>query len=386
VKNILSAKVWVGVVFLVLCAAGLGLARHRAVWNDEIYTQISSVEGKSYLNILLGHIQEGSVSPLFYLMQKTTCSVLRYSSPIEWRTDMAFDDPFARIVLRLNSIFFMSLAVGAIFYFFYRFYSPLAGWYSLLVSLSSYMVWAFLAEGRPYALWFFLTTVQSLLYLYLIRQGKDFRPAWNSLIATHLLLSLASVFSIVQIVSVSFLLWFFLERSHRRYILLTLIPSLICIYYYFHVPKYRFFFADGPVELVSANIPKDRFVLIFLFIVFVVLYFYQRKKNVRLIKTDLMKEGIAYLSLVGFMLLATGLILLKFKLAETAHTGFQISSRYFIYLTPLGVVAATLFSLNMLKSLQGRRWLQTCLVLIIAFLLVFRIERTFLLIKGYYHL
>ena len=385
-KNTLSAKVWFVIVFLALFAVGFWLARQRFVWNDEIYTQLSTVEGRSYTDLILGRIKEGSVSPLFYLMQKVLGITLHYTSPMEWHTDMGFDHFPSRIVLRLNSIFFMSLAVAAIFYFFYRFYSSPAGVYSLLVALSSYMVWAFWAEGRPYALWFFLTTMQSLFYLYLVREGKKSQAAWSSLAAIHLLLSLASVFSIVQILIVSFLLWFFVKKSPRRYILPMLIPSMICLYYYLQSPQYRFWFADSPGELISANIPKDRFVLIFLFIIFALLYFYQRKKNVQIIKTDLMQEGIVYLSFLGLLLAATGAIMLKFKLGESAsHEGFQVSSRYFIYLAPAGIVAATLFSIGMWKALQGRRGLQALLAVVIVFLLVIRLQRTFDLVKGYYH-
>ncbi len=400
-KNTLSAKVCFGVVFLVLLTVGFWLAHKRMVWNDEIYTQISSVHGNSYLDILRGRIEEGSVSPLFYLIQKLICAVLHYTAPSQWWTDMGFDDPSSRVILRINSVFFMSLAVGLIFYFFFCVYSPLAGLYSLLVALSSYMVWAFWAEGRPYALWFFLTTLQSLLYLYMIHQGRASETIWKGLLATHLFLSLTSVFSILQIVAVSFLVWIFLpglpcpsgrqaagrKKSWWSFIFLTVVPCILCIYYYIQGPKYPFWFDNGPLELINANIPKDRFILIALFVLFVFLYFYQKKKGLQLIKEEGMKEGIAYFMLTALMLLAAVLVLIKFKLTESsAHQGFQISSRYFIYLTPVGIVAATLFSLNMLKSLQGRRWLQTFLVLIIVFLLVFRIERTFMLIKGYYHL
>ena len=379
--------IWTFFVLLSLFSIGFGLSKNRALWNDEIYTQMASVSSHSYSQIWLGHVGEGSASPLFYVMQKFLCEVLRYSAPDEWKKNMGFEDPKARIILRLNSIFFMSFSVGLIFYFFSRFYSLSAGGYALFVSLSSYMVWAFWAEGRPYALWFFFTTAQSLIFLCILHQKKisPSSSAWLS--ATHFFLSLSSVFSLIQIVIVSGFIWFLYERNWKRYILRTVIPSVICVYYYTQSPKYAFWFADGPLQLINANIPKDRLILIFIFFIFLVLSYAQKKFRMKIFENDSSNESAVFFWFTALMLFATGLVLLKFKLTENLlHQGFQVSSRYFIYLTPVGIIAASLFSIQMLKLARGKTWLKWGVIAVIIFLSFIRVERTYALVRSYYHI
>lgn len=419
-KNILgkvSLNFITVILFLGLFLIGLFLARHRVVWNDEIFTQVWSVSELKYQHILLGHMPEGNVTPAYYFTQKLLYDLLRYKIPHQWRTDMGYEDPPSRIFVRLHSNIFMSLSVCVIFYFFVRMCSWGAGAYSVLVSLSSYMLWAYWAEGRPYALWFFVTTVHSLLLVRAMTRDQMTPGDWRAMIVTHIVLAMTAVFSIVQITMASFFLWLMKDRSGRRQILLTIVPWILCVYYYAQAPGYKFWFADGPVELVCANIPKDRFMLFFIFAVFGGIYLFYRKQSFKTLKSlwdffvgrpaslikedlgrtspgkqidnssnDFMKAGIMFLLWMLGILGATALVLLKFKLAEDPnHAGFQISSRYFVFLAPIGIIAATLFSVGMFRALKGKIALRVLLVLVVGILLLFRFHRTFELVYGYYH-
>ena len=85
------------------------------------------------------------------------CDLTKYSIG-ERRADLTYvADYKGQIILRINANLLMSLSIVLIFYFFVRYYSWGAGIYSLLLSLSSFMVWAHWVEARPYVLWFFLT-------------------------------------------------------------------------------------------------------------------------------------------------------------------------------------------------------------------------------------
>ena len=81
------------IVLLFLFGIGFGLCKYRPLWNDEIYTQMASVSGHSYSQIWLGHVGEGSSSPLFYVMQKAICGMLKYSTPEQWKTNIIIPIP-----------------------------------------------------------------------------------------------------------------------------------------------------------------------------------------------------------------------------------------------------------------------------------------------------
>jgi len=303
-------------ILLFLCCFrfGLLLAEHKPLWNDEIYTQVGTVVGQSYADMFLGKIGEGNNCPLFYVMQKVICDLTRYKTPKPWfNAKWGHEDRFSQIFLRINPVFFMSLSIVCIFYYFSRFYSLFAGLYSLFISLSSFMVWNYLAEARPYALWVFLTTIQSLIFLYLLRRGRDYAKAWPALVTVHFLLSLTVVFSVAQIFIVSVLLWFFLEKNWKKYILSALIPIAIGLFYYAGAPKYPFWFDLTPEQIIRDCFSRDRFYILFIFMFFLTAYFLQQKTSIlKLFKDNFLLNGVPYLCLTVLMLLAAFLILFIF--------------------------------------------------------------------------
>jgi len=161
------------VLFIACISIGLVLAKHKPVWNDEIYSQTNSIEDTSYLEIIAGDVEEGNNSPLFYLMQKGFCELLKYKFPAGWKGRWSISDLKSQIILRINSIIFMSLSIVCIFFFFAKNYSVWSGIYSLFISISSYMVWIYWIEARPYPMWFFLITIQSLLFLNVARDFSN---------------------------------------------------------------------------------------------------------------------------------------------------------------------------------------------------------------------
>lgn len=375
-------------LLVALLAIGFTLAKHKPLWNDEIFTQISTVGHLSYARILKARLpHEGNSCPLFYLLQKAFCDITHYSVPKQWyEGQWGHVDPLAEILLRVNPVFFMSLSIVLIFYFFSRAYSLFAGIYSIFVSLSSYMVWAYWAEARPYALWVFLTTVQSLIFLHLVKERKTDGSWWTMLTIVHFLLSFTIVFSLAQVAIISFLLWFLLVKDWRRYIGLTVIPIIISIIYYVFLPKYQFWFSLTPEQLIRECFSRDRFYLLFIYIFFLILYALQRKTRFPvLMKDKIILEGLPYFALTSFMLLAAFLVLFIFKLGENpSQHGFPVSNRYFIFLTPIGIISTTLLSVHVIRALSGRIWLQILSSIGIGYLIIHRLLKVLPDIKGLY--
>jgi hypothetical protein len=80
------------------------------------------------------------------------------------------------------------------------------------------------------------------------------------------------------------------------------------------------------------------------------------------------------------MILGCFAVLLKFKLgAGPTPKGFQISNRYFIGLTPLGIIATALFSIYLVHGMNNK-FLKTITLFGLGALLIYRILRTIELI------
>jgi uncharacterized membrane protein len=69
----------------------------------------------------------------------------------------------------------MSLGLALIVWFFCVYYSLLGGLIAFIVAISSYMLWYYWAEARPYALVFLATTIQALVLVYYYRFAQKSR-------------------------------------------------------------------------------------------------------------------------------------------------------------------------------------------------------------------
>ena len=360
-------------VLVVCLSVGVWIAGHRPLWNDEYYSQVSSIRGISYLDQFLGNISEGGNAPLFYVVQKFFLQLICYQVPSSWLGGQWSSDPFSQIVLRINPILFMSLSVSLVFYYFCRRYSLWTGLYSFFIYSSSYMLWAYWAEARPYALLVFLTTVQSTILLNKIDQapGLDNTKAWIMLAITNILLSFTSILSLGEVLSVSVLWWALKERDGKKYVLITFLPMIISLFYYFHAPKYQFFFGLSPEQLIRDNISRERFDIFFIFIIFLSTYgMFKKLPAFKQCLGSQILRPLGYFLFVIFVLTASAVVLWLFALHAQVNQGFPITSRYFIYLTPIGVMATTIVSVAMIKSLSKFRWVQGLLFSLIGLLLI----------------
>lgn len=379
---VLTLALWVA-----LMAVGFWLAALKPLWNDELFSQISTIEGSSYGEIVTLKFEEGNSSPLFYLIQKAVCQVTGFHLPVQWAGDADIRDLRSQLILRIVPNVFMSLAVAGIFYYFSRFYSLAAGVYALLVAVTSFMVWAFWAEARHYSLWVLLTSLQALLFLRLSGE-RDVNPRlWRWLTVVHVLLSFTVTLGMVQIFLVSLLLWIGKVRDFRKFIFMAVIPIGICLFYYFHSPHYKFFFKEGPLDLINASIPKDRMLIFAVYALGWLLYYLQRRG----VGPKIYPSGFTFsagplLVLTGLMVAASfGLLLVMEKfMAAVNQQGFQVANRYVINLTPVGIIATALFSIELLRSLKGRRWLQAGLCLVLGGLLLARAWRVYGLLLAVY--
>jgi len=261
------------------------------------------------------------------------------------------------------------------------YYSVWVGLYSLVLSFSSYMVWVYWVEARPYPLWILLTVAQSLLFLSMMREEKIIPSDLKWLVGIHWLLSLTTAFSLIQITIVSFLLWILKERKWKIYIFLAVIPACFCFFYLFNSPKYDFWFGGlSPWGMVTANIPVDRMIVFGFYLIFLLFYFWnKRKRFVKLDRDVSFLEGGSYLAMIIFMMMAVGSILAILKIMNIPPgPGFQVSNRYFIFLTPVSIIATSLFSVHLIRAFKNQAWMLVNTVIILGGLLVIRCLRTYL--------
>ncbi|MBF0489146.1 MAG: hypothetical protein HQL15_00825 [Candidatus Omnitrophica bacterium] len=379
-----KAFISAAIVFLLCLLIGFWMAQHKPIWNDEFYTAVSSVDARSYADQFLGHIPEGNNTPLFYALQKSLCQMIHYHIPAVWKTGQWDSNRQAQIILRVIPVLCMSLSIALIFFYFARGYS--LGWaiYSLFVFLSSYMAWAYWAEARPYPLIVLLTTVQSLFFLKIVNQPKGETQGWKSLAVVHLLLAFTFIFSIGQIVAASLMLWVKQQRSWKKYLFWTVLPVGIALFYYSHAPRYPFYFGLSPEQLIRDNFSRERFYILFVFIVLAAAYWLGVKRSWKsfFINQEI-KSSITFVFFTVLTLLATAGVLGLFMLHQCQPgTGFPITSRYFIYLTPIGVIAATVMTRSIIHSLSGYRWLQWIMIGAIA---VWVIPRFFKIVPKAIH-
>jgi len=371
-----------GLLFLGCFRFGLLLAEHKPLWNDEVYSQVANISLQTHADFFLGRVDEGNNFPLFYSLQKVICDLVQYQTLDLWHDQNIFDF----LLLRLSPVFFTSLTIACIFFYFARFHSFFTGVYSLFLTFSSLVIWKYWAEARPYALWMFLTTIQALYFLYLCRQEKMDRKAWTILAVIHFLLSLTVVFGLAQIAIVSGLLWIFKkERNWKNYIFTALIPISIALFYYVQAPRYQFFFNLTPEQLIRECFSRDRFYILFIFIFFLGSYYLGKKTGFpKSFPNKILLEGIMCFSITVLMLSASFCVLAIFKMQVDPHaqSGFPVSSRYFVYLTPIGIISTTVLSMTVFRSLSGNRWIQILVLGGMGYLVIYRFLRILPHIKN----
>lgn len=350
-----------GVLFIALVGIGLTISSKSPIQNDEHYTQVASIHHLSYVDQISGRIPEGGNAPLFYFLQKLFLQVIHYQTPAQWLQQRWDNDAGSQIALRIIPVICMSLSVVLVFHYFCRSYSLGIGFYSLFIYFSSYMLWAYWAQARPYALLVFLTTAQSVVFLKGLEKcpGTNRDKSWVMLAGINLLLGLTSTLSLGEILAVSAIWWAFKERDWKKYIWITLLPVLIVLFYYAYAPKYQFYFGLSPEQLIRDNVSRDRFDIVFIFLILLAVDGWRRK--IQWSKPAIgeeIKKPLPYLIFMALVLASSAAVLGLFALHAKPGQGFAISSRYFIYLTPIGVFATTLLTVSLVRSFSKYRLLQ----------------------------
>jgi len=361
-------RILTGSVFILLLAVGLEVASQRLLWTDE-YFNLTSTLNASYKSLFIG-IDQASNSPLFNVIQKLLRDLFSYHPPQEWveghwRGTHVFDQVF----LRLQSVIFVAAALSALFYYFYRRDSLFVGLYAVAVATTSSIVWVHWTEARPYAVWFSLSLFQILLLLNILEDtSSQNKKKLVYLILVHCLLALSATISAIQIIAAGMVLWMFHRSKALWYLPLVVLPLGICSYYYFNSSHFLFYFVDGPLALISANIPKDRLFIIFISAGILVLRCRFKGWTAQLE----MKYLIFLILVLGAFVLE--LLQLKYGQAPGQRTNL-VSSRYLFSLSPVGIVGTVLFSVYLVKAFPSKLWKIAAVLILIGFLF-FRAHKT----------
>jgi hypothetical protein len=267
----------------------------------------------------------------------------------------------------------MSLSIAMIFYYFATSYSFWLALYSLFIYLSSYMLWAYWAEARPYSLIVLVVTLQSLVFLKAVKNKGSLDQNWKMLAGIHLFMSLTFSFSVGLVLASSLLLWCTQDRDWKKYIFLTIIPVAISFYYLSIAPKFQLFtFCLTPEQLIRDNMSRDRLYLLAAFMFFFLLYGIQKKTQViNLFSSERLLKPVwfVWFTLLSVMFTLMVMWLISLKIEPTGH-GVPIVSRHFIYLTPIGVIATVLISNAIVRSFSNYRWIQWAMIGAIALLVI----------------
>ena len=352
---------------------GMALAQHNPLENDEVYSQID-LQNLSWIDIFKGKINEGNNSPLFYAAQKIFSSLLRC------KVDIALNgkdicDPRGQIILRILPDLYMSLSLCLIFYFFSRTYNIWIGILALLLALTSPMIWLFWSLARPYGLLVLLTIVQLLLFIHISNQSKNGNRPWYGLCLTHLALCLTSIFGALQVVLAVLCLHKEIRMANKKLFWPLLIPSLIAVFYFLRAPKYTFSVPLGALNLIFDNFAVER--LIF-FSVCAIWMTYLYKKHTQNMAMPLK------LFQFSFLFLAIAPLILAYYTLTNAHIKFlqfQISSRYFIFLTPLSVITTAFFWTHLWDKYKSHPWIRLHLIQGISGLLILGGIRTYVILQ-----
>ena len=363
-------------LFAALMAAGMTLACHKPLWNDELYSQISSVQGISYADMLGGKISEGNNCPLFYAMQKILCGVVHYRLPA-WKGGNV-EDAYAQVLLRVNSMVSMSLAAVVIFYFFARLAGLMPGIYAALLFCASFVVWAYIAEARPYALWVLLTVLQTLALFHVLRSDEKSSRGLRGLAVVHWLLSLSSIFGTVQAVLACCVLCMRRGmRPLRQWTGVLLVPLVAGFFYYWHAPKYPFRVGDV-TNLIVMNVSLERLLFLGVYVLFVLLYPPWRRQMPRSAQDHIL------VFFAGLLLMSVTVIFF-YKLREMpGHQGFEIANRYFMNLAPVSALAAALAMARALESFRHDAWVRLNVHLAVGGFIIIEGLRAYTFLIGFY--
>jgi len=360
--KVLLATVSVLLISL-LVANGIVLSRHKPLWNDEIYTQTHIIETAGYGKILSGRIPEGNNFPLFYMLQKTFLKMNAYRFPVTWDGEWEIYDPRSQFFLRILPNIFMSFSILAIFLYFWRTVGILAGLLALGLTLSSSAVWSYWAEARPYSLWFLLTTLQNLTLLrFRNDKEKNLSADVFSLSAIHILLCLTIPLGFVQALVASLAVVFLKIKKIRSFLPLAIIPLFFWIPYWLTKMSIKLYMTS-PWRLILDNVPPEQW---FIFAVYTIwgCWLCVKQRCITRKGEGRFEFSAFYLPhLLSPFLIAAAFLVYLF-IANSDFTGFEVSSRYFIFLVPSALIMTVFIFLDLYALVQKDSWQKFNLILL----------------------
>ncbi len=354
-------------VFLALFYAGLKIAQTRGLWNDEIFTQLQSIQTKSYLTILNGQIPEGNNFPLFYLTQKLITERSHFQLSNAWQGQGFGYDAQGQKIMRFQGNAWMSLALAIVFGFFSYYFSYRWGLYTLSLFLTSSLVWVYWAEARPYGVWIALTAIQSLVILRMTWQERISTKWWLILALVQTLLSLTAVIGVVQsIIATSVIV--FLKRSDKRILFYQLI-HLVVIGWFYHSRALHFetWFDRSPIDIFFMVTPKFQFIIPILLVGFLIYSVIVKKNREELLKN---LRGLEFNIFAGVILISGLMLMNMFILKDQGGPkGFTVSPRYFVFLLPGFFMMQSVAAADLFRSLSNG-WLKVGLVILLLFIVL----------------
>lgn len=354
---------------LILCvlffSLGFKIAEHRPLWNDEIFTQLHSVQHKSYGDIFGGNLPEGNNFPLFYLIQKIIVQAFQFELPKNWEGVGYGSHDIGQIILRLQGNVVTTLTLGLMFYFVSYHFSLLWGIYTLILCLSSSIIWVYWAEARPYGLWIFITALHALVVLKMTWLENITKKWWIALFIVQLLLSLTALFGIVQSLMATFYLWF-LNKKNRQ-ILLCQCPHLILIgiFYYRKALHFDVWFDTNPVEILRSAASFELLIIPIIYAVVVAVVYFLKKRDEKFI------QSLRHLkfTLFSYSIFIFALALLAFLITKSTGgpKGFIITSRYFVFIIPCIILSQALCAIDLFSLFHKNLWLRINLLILLIF-------------------
>jgi hypothetical protein len=370
-----------GLVFCAVYLCGFLLSAGKPLWLDEHYSLTHSITDISYGQILKGHNPwEGNNSPFFYATQKLLCDAVSYDPRSLVPLGARFhSDPFSNTYLRLISIFFMALAPAALFYYFSRRYSWGWGSFAALLCLSSWLLWWYGLEARPYIHFLTLTALQVIIFLEMARNRAGDGKLWVPLGILNVLLALTVTASVLQTLLIG--AWFAIfsrrDLSGWKVFLAFVVPAVIAFYYYSVALKGRSWFTIAIYKYYLSNIPLDVLVVAMVFIFYTGFSWAMSCKDQSFFPRGLVGDEIKEAGPMFFLFVSLSLVyfaaLISFKMNELplAQGGAPFAHRHVINLMPVGVMAMTVFSHALFRSFKDQR-LKTFFILLLAVVLIWR--------------
>ena len=167
----------------------------------------------------------------------------------------------------------------------------------------------------------------------------------------------------IQIAASGVVLWLKGDRRIWPLLVCVGVPLLIAFGYYMRADHYAFMFAPygQPINLIQANIPSGRLAAFFIIPVLIWIWDWRMNKNKEFLLWPFFIWGwltvVGYVSFLGYLMII-----------QDPSKGFEVSNRYLIALTPLGIIGVTVAILELVqrpKSVWGQLIVWATILMII---------------------